>query len=177
MKKTLITQVAVLAGLLFSGTVQAQETWDDPVQWIIDNGFSSIQFMERCASVGPDGSQITTAPLPVGNGRWLSCHTYAPIHYDVTEVQANDGTIYCVLGSLANTAAAGDDRLDIGIADYGTSGPAWLSASADEPLWISMVSTFGGAWAWPLWLTSNYATQQIVAAPGGGVTCSQVFGL
>lgn len=181
MMKPLINLCGAALGILaLTSTVHAQ-AWDqgddDPVQWIIENGFSSIHFMERCVSIGPNGEQINGEPLPVGDGYWLWCNTYSQIAYDATEVQANDGSRYCVLGSLISSTAGGDDRLSIAIADDGTRGRASLSASASEPIWISLVSAFGGAQAWPLWLSSDYATQQLVPAANDGRTCKQVFGL
>lgn len=180
MKPRLNLLGAVLAILALSTPVQAQD-WDgdadDPVQWIIDHGFSSIQFMERCVSIAPNGQEIAGEPLPVGGGYWLSCSTYSQIAYDVTEVQADDGSRYCVLGSLIGTSPGGDDRLWIEMADDGTRGRASVRASASEPTWIYLTSAFGGAQVWPLWLTSDYATQQLVPASNDGRTCQQQFGL
>ena len=171
---------AVFGVLALTSPVQAQawdDDGDDPVQWIIDNGFSSIQFMERCVSIAPNGQQITSEPLPVGGGYWISCNTYSQIAYDATEVQANDGSRYCVLGSLNGSSPGGDDRLQLEIVDDGTFGRASVQATASEPTLIYLVSAFGGAQAWPIWLTSDYQTQQLVRAPNDGRTCKQVFGL
>jgi hypothetical protein len=172
-------KLAILVALTLTNVAHAQ-AWgdDDPVQWIIDNGFSSIHFMQSCVSVGPHGEEARGEQLPVGGGYTLWCDTYSQINYDATEVQANDGSRYCVLGTLSGSGkAGGDERLRIEVMEDGTRGPATVRATAGQPTWIYLASGFGGASVWPLWIESNYATQELVPAPNDGRTCKQAFGL
>lgn len=175
--KQLWTHGILFVALALTSTTRAQDWGEDPVDWITREGFSSIQFMERCVSVGSDGSQISSEPLPVGGDRWIACNTYAQVMRDVTEVQANDGRVYCVLGNLIRTTPQGDDRLALQVAQANAWGPAWVYATSSQPITISQVTTFAGARAWPIWLNSDYQTQQVVPYPTDGRTCGQVFGL
>ena len=174
------TTRGVLAGItcvaaLYAADVSAQSNDDPDVRWIEEHGFDSVLFMERCMSVDAWGREYVGNPLPVGGGWKMDCSSYNSTHWWVTQMQGSDGTLYCVLGELAELNVDGDSRLSIDITDDGEHGPAQLEATASEPVNITPVTAFGVANVWPLWLDAHYDTVDIVRDPRDGRACPQLF--
>jgi hypothetical protein len=114
--------------------------------------------------------------LPVGDGWRVECSGYGQTLWSTTSVQANDGTIYCVLGQRGDVDTGGDQRLEIDIEDDGDHGHAQLEGTSDELITIKQADAFGGAKVWPLWIEAHYDTTELALAPNDR-SCDEHFGV
>jgi hypothetical protein len=149
---------------------------DDPnLAYVFQNGFGEISFPQTCVSKSNDGSTLDTAPLPVGNGRWLECVTDASQHRKALEVTSSQGDDWCALGEATSFKGEGDPRLTVTVSSSPDDGPWTYTATHDgDEIEISPAqSEFGQAW--PLDASITYTTVQLLPNPGG--SCDALFGL
>jgi hypothetical protein len=150
---------------------------DDPdLAYVFQNGFGEISFPQTCVSKSNDGPTLDTAPLPVGNGRWLECTTDKSQHRSTLSALSSQGDEWCALGEASSFKGEGDPRLTVTVSSSPDDGPWTYTATHDgDEIEISPVAMDLGM-AWPVDADITFTTVQMLPNSGGG-SCDALFGL
>lgn len=127
---------------------------DPDIAAIVQDGFTELQYAQRCRGINVDGSVIdgqSLTELPVGGGYSVECETNKLNAQATFEALSSKNEPWCFMGKLSSSTGKGATGATVTITSS-NEGEVWtLLATRDGgQITIKKVTAFG-ALIWPLW--------------------------